>query len=78
MTVEVILNYFKYFHNVSNHIFFYQNRFINVFVRKNFLKFSESQTERQTEIRKDEKTERRSFFVEVEELTFLIILTKNL
>ena len=45
---------------------FYQNRFINEYVRKNFLKFSERQTERRkdvkTEIRKDVKTE---FFCEL-------------
>ena len=47
MTVEVILNKTKYFrvHNVSIHINFYQNRFINECVRKNFLKFLERQDE---------------------------------
>ena len=39
-------------HNISIHINFYQNRFINECVRKNFLKFSWRQTER----RKDVKT----------------------
>ena len=33
-------------YNISIHINFYQNRFINESVRKNFLKFSERQTER--------------------------------
>ena len=61
MTFEVILIKRKYLriHNISIHIIFYQNQFINECVRKNFLKFSEGQTER----RKDGKTERRSFFV---------------
>ena len=61
MTFEVILIEIKYLliHNISVHINFYQNRFINESVRKNFLKISEGKTER----RKDVKTERRSFFV---------------
>ena len=49
MTFEVILIKVKYLriHNISIHIFFfYQNRFINECVRKNFLKYSEGQTER--------------------------------
>ena len=55
----------KYFriYNISIHMNFYQNRFINECVKKNFLKFSERQTERRkdgkTERRKDGKTERR-------------------
>ena len=42
MTFEVILIEKKYLriHNISVHIIFYQNRFINESVRKNFLKFS--------------------------------------
>ena len=47
MTFEVILIKMKYLliHNISVHIIsFYQNRFINECVRKNFLKFSEGQT----------------------------------
>ena len=48
-------------HNVSTHINFYQNRFINECVRKTFLKFPE---------RKDGKPE--FFLWDVEELTFLI------
>ena len=54
-------------YNISIHINFYQNQFINECVRKNFLKFSEG--------RKDVKTERRKdgvFLLVVEELTFLI------
>ena len=45
MTVEVILNKIEYLriHNVSIHIDFYQNRFINECVRNNFLKFLERQ-----------------------------------
>ena len=41
MTVEVILHKMKYLriHNVSTHIKFYHNRFINECVRKTFLKF---------------------------------------
>ena len=37
MTVEVIINYMKYLriHNVSIHLNFYKNRFINECVRKN-------------------------------------------
>ena len=50
-------------HNIGIHINFYQNRFINESVRKNFLKFSESQMER----RKD-----RVFLSDVEEIMFLI------
>ena len=47
MTFEVILIKMKYlrFHNISIHIIFYQNRFLNECVRKNFQKFSEGQTE---------------------------------
>ena len=43
MTFEIILIYMKYLriHNISIYIIFYQNRFINEYVRKNFLKFSE-------------------------------------
>jgi hypothetical protein len=54
MTFEVILIEIKYLriYNISIHINFYQNRFINESVRKNFLKFSERETER----RKDGKT----------------------
>ena len=61
MTFEVILIEIKYLriHNIGIHINFYQNRFINESVRKIFLKFSKRQTER----RKDGKTERLSFFV---------------
>ena len=61
MTFEVILFKMKYLriHNNSIHIIFYENRFVNECVRKNFLKFLEGKTER----RKDVKTERRSFFV---------------
>ena len=46
MTFEVILIKMKYLriHNISIHIIFYQNRFINECVWKNFLKFSEGQT----------------------------------
>ena len=46
MTFEVILIKMKYLHihNISIHIIFYQNRFINECTRKNFLKFSEGQT----------------------------------
>ena len=55
MTFEVILIKMKY---LRIHKIFYQNRFINECVRKNFLKFSEGQTER----RKDGKTE---FFCEL-------------
>ena len=46
MTFEVLLIKMKYLriHNISIHIIFYQNRFINECVRKNFLKFSEGQT----------------------------------
>ena len=40
MTFEVILIKMKY---LCIHIIFYQNRFINECVRKNFLKFSEGQ-----------------------------------
>ena len=42
----LILNKIKYLriHNISIHINFYQNLFINQCVRKNFLKFSEGQT----------------------------------
>ena len=57
MTFEVILlkiNYLR-IHNIGIHINFYQNRFINECVRKNFLKISERQSER----RKDGKTEGR-------------------
>ena len=42
-------------HNIGIHTNFYQNRFINESVRKNFLKFSYR--------RIDGKTERRIFFV---------------
>ena len=42
MTVEVILNQMR-IHNVSIYINFYQNRFIDECVRKNFLKFPERQ-----------------------------------
>ena len=72
MTFEVILIEIKYLriHNISVHINFYQNRFINESVRKNFLKISEGKTERRkdgkTERRKDGKTERRSFFCELQ------------
>ena len=43
MTFEVILIKIKYLriYNISIHINFYQNRFINESVRKNFLKISE-------------------------------------
>ena len=60
MTFEVILFEMKYMriHNIGIHINFYQNRFINESVRKNFLKFPERMTER----RKDVKTE---FFCEL-------------
>ena len=46
MTFEVILIKIKYLriHNICIYIIFYQNRFINECVRKNFLKFSERQT----------------------------------
>ena len=42
MIFEVILIEIKYLriHNISVHINFYHNRFINESVRKNFLKFS--------------------------------------
>ena len=45
MTFEVILLEIKYLRilNVSIHINFYQNRFINECIRKNFLKFPERQ-----------------------------------
>ena len=61
MTFEVILIEIKYLriHNISVHINFYQNRFTNESVRKNFLKFSDR--------RKDGV-----FLWVVEELTFLI------
>ena len=61
MTVKVILNKMKYLriHNVSIHINFYQNRFINECVRKTFHKFPYR--------RKYE-----DFLRDVEELTFLI------
>ena len=52
-------------HNICIRINFHKNRFINECVKKNILKFSKRQTER----RKDEKTE----FFDVEELTFLKI-----
>ena len=67
--LEVILIYIKYLHihDISIHINFYQNWFINECVMKNFLKFSERQTWR----RKDVKTE--FFLWDVEELTFLKI-----
>ena len=45
MTFEVIPIEMKY---LRIHIIFYQNRFINECVMKNFLKFSEGQTERQS------------------------------
>ena len=48
-------------YNTGIHIKFYQNRFLNERVRKNFLNFPERVTER----RKDVKTERRSFFCEM-------------
>ena len=50
MTFEVVLIKIKNLriHNISIHIIFYQNRFINECARKNFLKFSERQTERQS------------------------------
>ena len=51
------------FSNISIHINFYQNRFINECFRKNFLKFAERRKDGKTERRKDVKTERRSFFV---------------
>jgi hypothetical protein len=43
MTFEVVLILMKYLRILNNsiHINFYQNRFINESVRKNFLKFSE-------------------------------------
>ena len=46
MTFEVILIKMKYLsiYNISIHLNFYQNRFINESVRKNFLKFLERQT----------------------------------
>ena len=46
MTFEVILIKMKYLHihNISIHIIFYQNQFINECVGKNFIKFSEGQT----------------------------------
>ena len=46
MTVEVILIKMKYFriYDISIHINFYQNRFINECVKRNFLKFPERQT----------------------------------
>ena len=64
MTAEVILKKIKYLriHNVSIHINFYQNRFINECVRKIFLNSRKDRS-------KDGKTE---FFLDVEELTFLI------
>ena len=45
MTVQVILNKLKYLriHNVSIHINFYHNRFMNECIRKNFLEFPERQ-----------------------------------
>ena len=54
---------YLHIHNIGIFINFYQNRFINESVRKNFLKFSESQMER----RKD-----RVFLSDVEEIMFLI------
>ena len=62
MTLEVILPQMKYLciHNIGIHINFYQNRFINESVRKNFLKFSYRRKDVRTERRKDVKTE---FFV---------------
>ena len=53
MTFEIILILIKYLriYNISIHINFYQNGFINECLRKNFLKFAER--------RKDVKTERR-------------------
>ena len=55
MTFEVIVIKMKYLriHNISIHIIFYQNRFINECVRKNFLKFSEGRKDVKTERRKD-------------------------
>ena len=47
MTFEVILIKMKY---ISIHNIFYQNRFVNECVKKNFLKFSEGQTERRCEL----------------------------
>ena len=46
-------------YNISIHINFHQNRFINESVRKNFLKFAERRKDVKTERRKDVKTERR-------------------
>ena len=48
MTFKVILIQIKYLriYNISIHINFYQNRFINESVRKNFLKFSERRVRR--------------------------------
>ena len=53
MTVEVTLNKMKYLriHNVSIHIKFYLNRFINECVRKNFLKLALRQTKRRKDLR---------------------------
>ena len=50
------MKYLRNHNNISIHIIFYQNQFINECVRKKFLKFSERQLERH----KDGKTE---FFV---------------
>ena len=46
MTFEVILIKIKdlRIHNISTHIIFYQNRFINECVTKNLLKFPERRT----------------------------------
>ena len=46
-------------HNIDIHKIFYQNRFINESVRKNFLKFSYRRKDEKTERRKDVRTERR-------------------
>ena len=67
MTSEVILYLMKNsrLHNVSIHRNFYQNRFINKYVRKKKAKIQESQSPRVTD-----------FFskIYVEELTYLIKL----
>ena len=55
MTFEVVLILMKYLriYNISIHTNFYQNRFINESVRKNFLKFSKRRKDVKTERRKD-------------------------
>ena len=60
MTGEAILIKMKYLriYNIIIHINFYQNRFINESVRKNFLKFTERRKDIKTERHKDGKTER--------------------